>query len=333
MQFASGPPGDLPFVREAGCMTREKIILDCDPGRDDALAIALTLASPEEIELIGITAVAGNVPLDLTQRNARLVAEICGHPEVPVHAGADRPLERAPVSARRVHGATGLDGLEVREPAAALQTRHAVDFIVETLAAAGEAEITLVAVGPLTNLALAFAKAPEVLPKVKQAVVMGGARREGGNVTPAAEFNIYADPHAAAAVFSCGRPLVVMSLDVTYRVLAGPAHARRLEATGSSAARALAGLLRQVDPGGAAKFGPERTPLHDPCTIAWLLRPDLFETRHVNAAVETGSDLTLGATVVDFWAVTDRAPNALWAHEVGGEGVLDLLIERIGRLP
>ena len=161
---------------------------------------------------------------------------------------------------------------------------------------------------------------------------MGGARREAGNVTPAAEFNIHVDPEAAAAVFSCGRPLVAIGLDVTYRVLATPAHARRMQALGTPAARALAALLRPVDPGGERKFGPGTTPLHDPCTIAWLVRPGLFETRHVNVAVETGSDLTLGATVVDFWGVTDRAPNAHWAHGVDGEGVLDLLIERIGRL-
>ncbi len=313
-------------------MTRQKIILDCDPGRDDALAIALALASPDEIELLGLTAVAGNVALELTQRNARLICEICGHGDVEVYAGADRPLARAAVTAGHVHGATGLDGIEVREPAVPLGDRHAVDFIVETLTAAGEDEITLVAVGPLTNLATAFARAPEVLPRVRRIVVMGGARREGGNVTPAAEFNIYADPEAAAAVFSCGRPLVVIGLDVTYRVLATLAHARRMEALGTPPARALAALLRPVGPRGERKFGPGATPLHDPCTIAWLLRPELFETRHVNVAVETGSDLTLGATVVDFWSATDRAPNAHWAHEVDGEGVLDLLIDRIGRL-
>lgn len=313
-------------------MTSHRIILDCDPGRDDALAIALTLASPEEIGLIGITTVAGNVPLELTQRNARFLCELCGHDEVPVHAGARRPLARASVTAEECHGRSGLEGLEVVEPAMPLQDRHAVDFIAETLRASSEAEITLVACGPLTNLAMVVSDFPEVLGKVRQIVLMGGASRVGGNVTPAAEFNIHADPEAAAEVFACGRPITVFSLDATYQVLAGPDHAGRLERLGGAPARRLANLLRPFGGGGKARFGPGRTPLHDPCTVAWLLRPELFEAQAVPVAVETEGAHTLGATVVDWWGVTGLPPNVQWVTKADGDGVLELLIERIARL-
>lgn len=312
-------------------MTAHRIILDCDPGRDDALAIALALASPEEIELIGITTVAGNVPLELTQRNARFLCELCGHDQVPVYAGARRPLSRTPVTAEEIHGRSGLEGLEVSEPAMALQDRHAVDFIAESLGSCGDDGLTLVACGPLTNLAMVVADFPKLLAKIRQIVLMGGASRVGGNVTPVAEFNIHADPHAAAAVFACGRPITAFGLDATYQVLAGPDHAERLESVGGAAARRLATLLRPVG-SGAARFGPGLAPLHDPCTVAWLLRPHLFEAQSVAVAVETEGDHTLGTTVVDWWGVTGRAPNAEWVTRADGDGVLDLLIERIARL-
>ncbi|MDX1574852.1 MAG: nucleoside hydrolase [Kiloniellales bacterium] len=313
-------------------MAAQPIILDCDPGRDDALAIALALASPEEIAPLGITTVAGNVPLELTQRNARFLCELCGHDEVPVYAGASRPLKRAPVSAEEIHGRSGLEGLEVSEPAMPLQDRHAVDFIVESLGSCGEDGLTLVACGPLTNLAMVVADFPKALAKVRQIVLMGGASRVGGNVTPAAEFNIHADPEAAAAVFACGRPITTISLDATYQVLAGPDHAERLERLGGTAARCLAKLLRPVAGGSEARFGSGRIPLHDPCTVAWLLRPHLFETQSVAVAVETEGAHTLGTTVVDWWGVTGRPPNAKWVTRADGNGVLDLLIERIARL-
>lgn len=319
-------------------MTTHAIILDCDPGRDDALAIALALASPEEIRLLGVTTVAGNVPLALTQRNARLVCELCGHGEVRVHAGAERPLRGAPVSAEYRHGPSGLEGiggiegLEAGEPATPLREGHAAEFIAESLRAAGDGAITLVATGPLTNLAMVARDAPDSLAKARRIVVMGGASRAGGNVTPAAEFNLHADPEAAAAIFACGRPLTVFSLDATHQVLAGPADAARLEAMDGAPARRLAGLLRPYGCRAAARFGPERAPVHDCLTVAWLLRPDLFETQAVAVAVETDGRHTRGATVVDWWGVTGRPANADWVTRADGDGVLDLLIERIGRL-
>ena len=313
-------------------MPKHRVLLDCDPGRDDALAIAMVLASTAEIELVGITAVAGNVPLVLTYRNARFIRALCGFPEVPVHAGADRPLAREPVTGTRAHGESGLEGMEVDVPPLAVEPGGAIPFMNETLRAAADDEITLVAIGPLTNVAALVAESPALLPKIRQIILMGGASRAGGNVTPAAEFNVYADPHAAARVLDCGRPLIIVSLDATHQVLAGPAHAGRLARAGGEPAQRLAALLRPALHSRTARFGPDRLPIHDPCTIAWLLQPALFRAEPVPVAVETEGTHTLGATVVDWWGVTGKPPNAHWITEVDGEGVLDLLIERIGQL-
>ena len=310
-------------------MPKHRILLDCDPGRDDALAIAMALASTAEIEFVGITAVAGNVSLALTYRNTRFVCDLCGFPGVPVHAGADRPLARQPVTGTRAHGESGLEGMAVDVPPPAVEPGGAIPFMIETLRAAGDDEITLVAIGPLTNLAILAAEAPELLPKLRQIVVMGGASRAGGNVTPAAEFNIYADPHAAARVLDCGRPMTIVSLDATHQVLASPAHVERLARAGGEPAQRLAALLRPAVHSRTARFGPDRLPTHDPCTIAWLLRPELFRAEPVPVAVETAGTHTLGATVVDWWGVTGKPPNAHWVTEVDGGAVLDLLIERI----
>ena len=313
-------------------MPKNRILLDSDPGRDDALAIAMVLASLEEIELAGITAVAGNVSLSLTYRNARFICDLCGFPGVPVHAGAGGPLARQPVTGTRAHGESGLEGMEVDVLPPASPPGKAVAFMGETLRAAEEDEVTLVAIGPLTNVAILASEAPELLSKIRQIVLMGGASRAGGNVTPAAEFNVYADPHAAARVFDCGRPITIVSLDATHQVLASAAHANRLARAGGEPARRLAALLRPAVRTRSARFGPDRLPIHDPCTIAWLLQPELFRSEPVPVAVETEGTHTLGATVVDWWGVTGKPPNAHWVTEVDGEGVLDLLIDRIGRL-
>ncbi len=307
-------------------MSTEKIILDCDPGRDDAFAIALALASPGEIALLGITTVAGNVGVELTQRNARLVLELCGRPDIPVYAGADRPLNREMVDAVDFHGNSGLHGIDVYEPANPLQPEHAIDYLLQTLTDAEAASITLVATGPLTNLAIAMERAPDVMARLKQVVIMGGAQRAGGNITPAAEFNIYADPHAAARVMRGGVPLVMFGLDVTHQVLAGNAEADNMRRHGGVAANALSGLVLPVS---EEHVGPAQTPLHDPCTIAWLLQPELFQTRLVNMEIECDSPLTQGMTVVDMRAKTGRAPNVLWAHDVDGPATAELIISRI----
>ncbi len=308
-----------------------QIIIDCDPGQDDAAAIMLALASPE-LEVLGITTVAGNVPLDLTSRNARIVCELCGRPDLAVFAGADRPLSGPMTTAEHAHGQSGLDGPDLAPPTMPLQPGHAVDFIVETLTAAPTGTVTLVAIGPLTNVALAVRKAPEAIRRARQVVLMGGGYFAQGNITPAAEFNFYADPEAAADVFRAGVPIVMMPLDVTHQALATPDRIARIRALGGKAAAALADMLSFYGRFNAEKYGRDGGPLHDPTTIAWLLKPDLFRGRDCNVEIETTSPLTLGASVVDWWGVTDRPKNAHVIGEVDADGFFDLLTERVGRL-
>jgi inosine-uridine nucleoside N-ribohydrolase len=314
-------------------MERRPIILDCDPGQDDAVAILLALASPEEVELLGITAVAGNVPLAKTERNARLMCDLAGKAGIPVYAGCSRPLVRSLVTAEYVHGREGIDGAEIKEPQTPLRSEHAVDFLVNRLLAAADGSITLVPTGPLTNIAAALVKDPRIVPKIREIVLMGGAMREGGNVTPSAEFNIYVDPHAAKVVFECGRPLVVMGLDVTHQVLATPERVERIGALGNRVGRSVKAMLQYFNRHDVEKYGMEGGPLHDPCTVAYLLKPDLFRGKHVRIDVETGSELTLGETAVDFWNVTGREPNATWMYRVDANGFFELLTERLARLP
>ena len=311
-------------------MTR-RIIIDTDPGQDDAIAILLALASPE-LEVLGITSVAGNVPLALTTKNALKVVELAGRRDVPVYAGAAAPLVRPLVTAEEAHGSTGLDGPDLPEPTLAAREGHAVDFIVETLRREPAGSVTLCALGPMTNLAMAFARAPEVVARVAGIVAMGGAWSEGGNTTPAAEFNIYADPHAAEAVFRSGAPIVLHPLDVTHKTLT---HARRVEEfrrLGTAPGRAVAEMMEFFERFDEAKYGTDGGPLHDPNVIAWLLRPEIYSGREVNVEVETGSELTMGQTVIDWWGTTGRPKNATVIREVDDDAFFALLVERIGRL-
>lgn len=310
-----------------------KIIIDTDPGQDDAVAILLALGSPDELEVLGITAVAGNVPLALTEKNARIMCELAGRPDIPVFAGADRPLRRTLVTAEHVHGKTGLDGPVLAEPTMPLQTVHGADFIIDTLRDAPSGSVTLVPIGPLTNIAIAFERAPEIIGKVAEIVLMGGAYFEVGNITPAAEFNIFVDPEAADIVFRSGVPLVVMPLDVTHRALTSRARVDAFAALGNEAGRMVAAWTDFFERFDKEKYGSEGAPLHDPCTIAYLLQPDLFTGRHVNVCVETGSELTRGMTVADWWRVTERAANATFMGGVDDAGFFGLLTERLARLP
>ncbi len=311
---------------------KRPIILDCDPGQDDAVAILLALAAPEELDVLGITAVAGNVPLEKTQRNARILCELAGKPEVKVFAGCAEPLERPLFTAEYVHGQEGIDGADIFEPVMPLQGQHAVDFIVETLMAAKDDSITLVPTAPLTNIASAFLKEPRIAPKIHEIVLMGGAFREGGNVTPSAEFNIYVDPQAAKVVFGCGRPIVAMGLDVTHQVLGTPPRVKAIGDLGTKVARNVQGMLEFFNRHDVEKYGVEGGPLHDPCTIAYLLQPSLFQGKRVNVEVETESELTIGETVVDFWGVTEREPNVNWIHTADADGFYDLLTKRLSEL-
>jgi purine nucleosidase len=313
-------------------MTQRKIIIDTDPGQDDAVAILLALASPEEIEVLGITAVAGNVPLALTAKNARIVCELAGKPETPVFAGCDSPMKRRLVTAEHVHGKTGLDGPVLPDPTMDLQEMHAVDFIIETLRSEPEGTVTLCPLGPLTNIATAFERAPDVAARVREIVLMGGAYFEVGNITPAAEFNIYVDPEAADIVFKSGAQITVMPLDVTHKALVTKARNDAFRALATPVGVAVAEMTDFFERFDKEKYGSDGAPLHDPCVIAWLLKPELFSGRKINVEIETGSELTLGMTVADWWRVTDRPANALFISDVDGDGFFALLTERLARL-
>lgn len=310
-------------------MTRRAIILDCDPGQDDAVAILLALASPEELEVLAITTVAGNVPLAHTAANARRVVELADS-DVPVYAGAARPLLRSLQTAEQVHGETGLDGSELPPPKRPLAPGHAARAITDLVRARPAGSVTLVATGPLTNLAIALLEAPDLATRIERIVLMGGAIGLG-NVTPAAEFNIFVDPHAAAVVFGCGAPITMFPLDVTHQVLVTAERLARIAAVGNPAARAVAGMLGFYR--GRRRSGAPEGPLHDPCTVAWLLQPELFSGRDCAVEIETASPLGLGRTYVDWWGVTGKPANATVMREADAPAFFDLLVERLARLP
>jgi purine nucleosidase len=309
-----------------------RIIIDTDPGIDDAVALLLALSAPE-LEVLGVVAVMGNLPLETTGRNARLVCELAGRTDIAVHAGCARPLLRPLAAAADLHGGDLGKRLDLSAPSMPLQPAHGVDFVIDALRAADPGGATLCALGPLTDIAVALVKAPDIAGRVGELVVMGGAGFEIGNVTPAAEFNIHADPHAAAVVLNSGVPVTMIPLDATHRVLSTPQRLAALRALPNRCGPAAARLLSDFEETRASRFGARAQALHDPCVIAYLLRPDLFRGRKVNVAVETESPLTLGRTVVDWFGVSGRRANAKFLTEVDAEGVYDLLTAGLARLP
>jgi purine nucleosidase len=312
---------------------RRRIIIDTDPGLDDAVAILLALAAAEELEVLGLVAVAGNLPLAQTERNARRVCELAGRPDVPVYAGCARPILRPLATAESVHAQTGRDSLLLPEPAMPMQAEHGVDFLIETLRSSDAGTITACALGPLTDIAMALAKAPEVVGKLRDVVVMGGACFELGNVTPAAEFNFHVDPHAAAIVVDSGVPITMIPLDVTHRLVTTEPRLAAFQALPNRCGKAVAELLGAFERNRRAKFGERAKALHDPAVIGYLLRPELYEGRPVNVAIETESRLTAGMTVVDWWGVTGRKPNVRFMNSVDADAFYDLLAEKLARLP
>ncbi|MCZ7462737.1 MULTISPECIES: nucleoside hydrolase [Rhizobium/Agrobacterium group] len=311
---------------------RRKIIIDTDPGQDDAAAIMLAFASPDEIDILGLCAVAGNVPLKLTSRNIRIICELCGRTDIPVYEGAEKPLVRKPITAEHVHGSTGLDGPVLDEPTMEAQKQHAVDFIIETLMREPAGTVTLCTLGALTNVALALLKAPEIADRIQELVMMGGGFFEGGNITPAAEFNIYVDPQAADIVFRAGIPVVMMPLDVTHKLLTTKARVSRIRDIGTRPAIAMAEMLEFFERFDIEKYGSDGGPLHDPSVIAYLIKPELFQGRECNVEIEATSELTMGMTVVDWWRVTERPANARVMRNVDADGFFELLTERFARL-
>ncbi len=307
------------------------IIIDTDPGQDDAVAILLALASPE-IEILGITAVAGNVPLALTEVNARKICELAGRPDMKVYAGAIRPMLRTLVTAEHVHGRTGLDGPELAHPTMPLQKQYAVDFIIDTLMQHPAGTITLCCLGPLTNIGLALVQEPRIAPRIKRIIAMGGGFFEGGNVTPTAEFNIYVDPQAARLVFESGIPITLIPLDCTHKALTTKARVQKFREMNNHTGPATAALLDFFERFDEQKYGTDGGPLHDPCVIAWLLHPELFTSRDVNVCIECESELTMGMTVIDWWRVTSRKANATVCGGVNADGLFDLLTKRLATL-
>jgi len=307
------------------------IIIDTDPGQDDAIAILLAFASPG-LNVLGISVVAGNVPLPLTQKNTRIVCELAGRPDALVFAGCDAPMTRPLVTAEYVHGKTGLDGPQLDAPTMPLQAQHAVDWIIETCRAAPPKSITLCPLGPLTNIATAFTRAPDIKNAIEEIVLMGGGYFEGGNITPVAEFNIYVDPEAADILFKSGLPLVVMPLDMTHKALTTKSRIAAFRAMNTKVGDMTAAWTDFFERFDMEKYGSEGAPLHDPTVIAYLIRPKLFTGRHINVEIETTSALTLGMTVADWWGVSGRAPNCTFMGDIDADGFYTLLAERLARL-
>ena len=303
------------------------IIIDTDPGIDDAVAILLALAAPE-LDVLGIVAVAGNVPLTATVRNARSIVELAGCAELPVYAGCPRPLGGTALAAERSHGSGGLGDLVLPPPALPARPEHGLFFLIDRLRNAAPKSITLCALGPLTDIAMALVAAPDIAGSVTELVLMGGATHGEGNVTPAAEFNIHADPHAASLVFDSGLPITMVPLDVTLQVRSTPERVASIAVLGTRCGIATAQLL-----GPRRALGQPPMPMHDPCVIAYLLQPELFQGRDVHVAVDTRSPIAMGLTLADWGGRSGRAPNARVLESVDADGVYRLLAERIARLP
>ena len=321
------PPG----IRNARPVATQAVIIDGDPGVDDAVALFLAFAAPSDLEVLAVTTVAGNVDAALTARNARIVRQIAGREDVAVHAGAQGPLVRKPVAADHFHGESGLGDLTLFDPASPLADGHAANAIVSLVMARPAGAVSLAVMGPMTNVALAMALEPAIVPRLARVVAMGGARSAGGNVTASAEYNIYADPHAAAVVLRSGAPVVMLGLDATHQVRATPGRMAALAALSTPAARASVELLAFSARMEQAFAGSNHPPLHDPCTIAYLLAPELFVTRPCRIAVETASPVTLGHTSVEFRLDEPSTAHVHWATEVDADGVFALLTERLAR--
>ena len=303
-----------------------RVILDCDPGHDDAMAILLAAASPA-IELEAITTVAGNQTLAKTTLNARRVCSVAGIADVPIAAGCDRPLQRDPIVAGEIHGASGLDGVEWDDPTVEVDPRHAVDLIIE-LAESDELPLTIVACGPLTNVATALARSPRLASRLDRISIMGGAIGLG-NRTPSAEFNMVADPEAAAAVIGSGVPITLAPLEVTHRALATDEVIARIAELGTPVAEMSVALMRFFAETYERVFGFDAPAVHDPCAVAAIIEPSIVPTRHMNVEVDTVSELSLGRTVCDVYGTTGRPPNADVGLDLDADRFWDLMVSAL----
>jgi purine nucleosidase len=308
-------------------MEKRTLIIDTDPGQDDAIAILLALAS-EELQVDAITTVAGNVPQPLVTNNVHGLLALTDREDVPVHRGCERPMLRELFTAEYVHGPTGVDGTILPEPSVATAGSHGVDAIIEYCLAAEEGSVTLCPIGPLTNIGMAIAKEPRIIPKIREIVWMGGAFVEAGNTTALAEFNSYVDPHAAHVVFTSGAPLTIFPLDVTHRALMLPRHIDALEESGSAVAASAADMLRFYERYDVDKYDIPGAPLHDPCVIAYLVDPTLFEGHEAHVGVDHVAEASIGNT----YEVEDAEPNATVMTDVDAERFFDLVVRRVASL-
>lgn len=301
-----------------------RVIIDTDPGQDDALAILLALGARDRLEVAGITVVCGNVGVGQTCVNARRVCQLAGRADVPVHAGAAQPILRKLHTAEFICGPDGLAGMDLPAPRQDAAPGHAVPFLIDTIRASAT-PLTICALGPLTNLALALLQAPDIKARIDRIVIMGGAR-DLGNMTAAAEFNFFVDPHAAAIVLDAGVPITLFPLNATYQAVATPARLAGFDSGGPMGA-AILSMLRRERPGGAALGGDQGHPMHDPCVIAWLLWPDLFQGRDCRVDVEMAEGPTVGRSTIDWWGRGGQPPNA---HVIGMIDA-DAMFDRMAR--
>lgn len=304
-------------------MKKRKVILDCDPGHDDAISIIIAASERSGLDVAGITTVAGNVEVEKNTVNALKICELL-ELDVPVYQGAAGPMVKPSEIATEIHGDTGMDGPVLPEPVKTKEADHAVDFIIETIRSAKDG-VTLVPTGPLTNIALALVKAPDIKDNIEEIVLMGGGTF--GNWTPAAEFNIYVDAEAAKVVFESGVPLAMFGLDVTHQVIADKDIQKRFSRLDNEIAVFVSELLEFFGRAYKDHFGIEGGPIHDACTTMYLLEPDLFEMKHVNVSIETRGEFTYGMTAVDILETTGLEPNTMFAKSVDREKFWDLFEE------
>ncbi|GMQ93005.1 MAG: nucleoside hydrolase [Acidimicrobiia bacterium] len=308
-------------------MTRRTLILDTDPGQDDAIALLLALGS-DELQLDAVTTVAGNVPQPLVTNNSLGLLALAGREDVPVYRGCERPMLRHLVTAEHVHGATGVDGAELPTSSVGPEPQHAVDALIDRCLASDDGSVTLCPIGPLTNIGMAIVKEPSIVSKIREIVWMGGAFDEGGNTTELAEFNAYVDPHAAHVVFTSGAPITVFPLDVTHKALMLPRHVEALERFGTPISSAAVGMLRFYERYDVDKFDMPGAPLHDPCAVAYLVDPTLFSGHAAHVAVDHVNETSMGNT----YEVDGQEPNAMVMTDVDADRFFQLVISRVGSL-
>ena len=324
----------LSVLTAASAQAAEKIdlIIDTDPGADDVVALLFAMASPQELNIRALTTVAGNVRLDKTSRNARLAREWAGREEIPVYAGAPQPLLRTPIYAENIHGKEGISGVTVHEPKKGLADGNAVDYLISTLSTAKPHSITIAMLGPQTNLALALTQAPEITQGIKEVVVMGGAHFNGGNITPVAEFNLFADPLAAEIVLKSGVKLTYLPLDVTHKILTSEARLKKIADLNNNASKVVGDILNEYVKGDMEHYGMTGGPVHDATVIGYLLKPELFTGRQANMVIDSRDGPTFGQTIVDWYDGLKHDKNVFWVENGDAQGFFDLLTERLARL-